>query len=136
MVYTTKTGRKYKRKPGPKTKKKRGRPAKKKPVGRPRKKGVKRVGKTRRISRAVKGAKRGRPRAKRPVGRPRKKTGKKRGRPVGSFSKKAPRTKTIAGLRFTRKSGHKTRAIAVRNAPKMHRILKFEGRYWVYTRGR
>jgi len=136
MVYITKTGRKYKRRPGPKTKKTRGRPPKKKPVGRPRKSGVKRVGKTKRISRAKKGAIRGRPPKKRPVGRPRKKTPGKRGRPPGSYSKKAPRTKTISGLRFTRKSGHKSRAIAVKNAPKMHRILKFEGRYWVYTRGR
>jgi hypothetical protein len=88
--------------------------------GRPAKKGVKRTPKGR-ISRA---------------------TGAPRGRRPGS-GKKAPKTRKymIKGqmrqFRLTgNQGGHKSKKSALKAAPKLHRIEQYQGRFYVYTRGR
>tara|TARA_R110002020_G_scaffold235687_1_gene447864 strand:- start:67 stop:453 length:387 start_codon:yes stop_codon:yes gene_type:complete len=64
-----------------------------------------------------------------------KPTGKSRGR----RAKPAPKTRVYSGKRFRlsgNKGGHKTKRLALKAAPKMHRIEQYSGRFYVYTRGR
>jgi hypothetical protein len=77
-----------------------------------------------------------------PTGRISRATGKPRGRRPGS-GKKAPKTRKymIKGqmrqFRLTgNQGGHKSKKTALKAAPKLHRIEQYQGRYYVYTRGR
>ena len=140
-----------KKTPGRKKTAKRGRPSKPKKRGRKpesaaslKARGMRRdkSGKIRPIATR----KRGRPAKKgvkrTPSGRISRATGKPRGRRPGS-GKKAPKTRKymIKGkMRQFRLSGnqggHKSKAAALKAAPKLHRIEQYQGRYYVYTRGR
>ena len=73
-----------------------------------------------------------------PSGRISRATGRPRGRRKGT-GKKAPKTITENGKRYRlsgNQGGHKSKKAALKAAPKMHRIKVYQGRYYVYTRGR
>ena len=62
----------------------------------------------------------------------RKKVTGKRGRKPTKTASKTWMGYTLTGL----KRGHKSMAIAKRNAPRMHRIRELGGRFYVYTKAR